>query len=162
MASHRSAHKRLLLDSVVYHRAQKVARIVDTVLEKIYICYKMWQWAEAQVNLWVPGGSFGGLAGTERQSLVSAFKRLNQVESGSLHTARTNAARLSWILHCLVFKCLFEEREMRDPLTLATWLLEKFLASLLALPRKHGWLIGCIEVFLLTILILFVAWYFVR
>lgn len=123
----------------------------------------MWQWAEAQVSFWIPGGSFGELAYCpERQSLVSAFKSLKQVESGSLHTAHANAARLNWILHCLAFKCLFEEREMRDPLTLATWLLEKFLAILLAFPRKHGWLIRYIDVFLLTILILLVAWYFVH
>ncbi|WP_394424951.1 hypothetical protein [Vreelandella stevensii] len=51
---------------------------------------------------------------------------------------------------------------MRDPLTLVTWLLEKVLAVLLAFPRKHGWLIGGLEVFLLSVVACLVVWYFVR
>ncbi len=78
----------------------------------------------------------------------------------SMRLVLTGGAR--WLLRYLVFNFLFKERTMRDPLTLVTWLLEKVLAVLLAFPRKHGWLIGGLEVFLLSVVACLVVWYFVR
>lgn len=51
---------------------------------------------------------------------------------------------------------------MRDPLSLIACLLETFLAILYALPRRHGWLIGGIEIFLMAASVILVVSYLLR